>query len=226
MKGRPACYHHGGKTPNGIAAPGLRHGRYSKDLSVNLAAQYQQALDDPTVHSILDEIALTETRLRVLLQRCTKGDLGKAWEQLDEEWRVFVVARAAQDAQGMRESLQKIATVIDKGRTDYLLWGEISDKIKLLAELRLKEHKRLLDLESVMTADRALLVFGMLKQAVYRAVTHHADAVTARAILTAVQDDIRTFDTRSVAQPRVYRGDGPTDVVDGAAYTDLSGTPV
>src|SRR5258708_37054514 len=44
---REECYHHGGKTPRGIASPNFKHGRYSKSLPARMRERYEEALADP-----------------------------------------------------------------------------------------------------------------------------------------------------------------------------------
>lgn len=69
MHGRDVCLAHGGKTPRGAASPHFKTGRYSRSLPGHLVAAYEQALHDPTLLSLRDEIALSEAMLATLLQQ-------------------------------------------------------------------------------------------------------------------------------------------------------------
>ena len=208
VRGMEVCRLHGGKSLRGVAAPWYKTGKYSKELPTQLAAQYQEALRHPEIHALVDEIALGETRLRKLLERIEHNDLGQAWVALDATWKQFTAARSHGDTEGMRQALDDAEGLINRGQTDYLLWNQILDVVKTVADLRLKEHRRMLDLNLVITADRAMLLFGLIEKAVHKAVTIHADPTTARAILVAIQDELRTIDTRGVAQARFP---GPRD---------------
>lgn len=200
--GRNVCHIHGGKTLQGIASGTYKTGKRSKFLPLHLAADYQRALDDPDLHSIADEIALSDARLCELLRRIETNDLGSAWGHLDTAYQQFTACRSAGDVAGMGKALTAMETQIGRGKDDYLLWREISDQVKLLSTLRLQEHRRLVDLESMMSAQQAGLLFGLIQQAVHKAVTTHADADTARRILAAIQADLVRVHARQVDGPQ------------------------
>ena len=204
--GRNVCHIHGGKTLQGVASGLYRHGKYSKFLPLSLAADYQRARDDPDLHSLTDEIALSDARLCELLRRVETSDLGAAWTHLDSAYQAFTACRSVGDVTGMGRALSAMESQIGRGKTDYLLWREISDQVKLLGTLRLQEHKRLVDLESMMSAQQAQLFFGLIQQAVHKAVTTHADADAARRILAAIQADLVRLAGRTVDDARVLAG--------------------
>ena len=202
MRGSHVCYHHGGRSRKGIAHPGLTQGgKYSKLLPLKLATAYAEARADPDLHALIDEIALTEARVRELLGRLDSSDLGHAWTQLDAAWQAFARCRSAGDVPGMQAALADLEPVIARGAQDYLLWGEISNAVKLLADLRLKEHRRLVDLQTMISAERANVVFGLLLRSVHSAVITHAAPDVASTILVTIQDAIRGLDLHAVAGP-------------------------
>lgn len=61
------CNLHGGKTPNGIALPQTKTGRYSKYLPTELLDNYQAALADSELLSVRDEIALVDAKIGQIL---------------------------------------------------------------------------------------------------------------------------------------------------------------
>lgn len=64
------CRMHGGKQPApGITHPNTKTGRYSKDIPTRLAAGYQQALSDPDLLQLNDEIRLTDSLITDLMDR-------------------------------------------------------------------------------------------------------------------------------------------------------------
>ena len=204
--GRNVCHIHGGKTRQGVATTNYRHGKYSKFLPLTLAADYQRARDDPDLHSLTDEIALSDARLCELLRRVEHNDLGAAWTHLDAAYQTFQQRRSTGDVAGMGKALSAMEAQIGRGKADYLLWREISEQVKLLGTLRLQEHKRLVDLESMMTAQQAQLFFGLIQQAVHKAVTTYADTDSARRILAAIQADLVRLAGRAVDDARVLAG--------------------
>ena|ERR1041385_7461737 len=200
MRGSHLCYHHGGATPKGIAAPQMTTGKYSRFLSLRLASHYHDALADPDIHSIKDEVGLAEARLKDLLSRTESSDLGHAWLTLDAAWQEFARCRTLGDVAGMGVALAQVEAQVARGKADYLLWSDITDKLKLLSDLRLKEHKRLIDLQAMITEERALLIFGLIMQAIREAVLKYAEKDTASHILRDIQEAVREHDLRVVPQ--------------------------
>src|SRR5262245_19691930 len=76
------CSKHGGKSLVGPAAPGFRHGRYSKLLPVQLAARFDEAKADPELLGLRDEIALVDARIADVLERMERGESSKTWSNL------------------------------------------------------------------------------------------------------------------------------------------------
>src|SRR3972149_6206199 len=76
------CHIHGGKSPSGVASPHFKTGRYSKDMPLHLAARYQQAVHDPQLLSLRDDVAVCESRISELLQRVSTGDERTRWDAL------------------------------------------------------------------------------------------------------------------------------------------------
>ncbi|MGI8403704.1 MAG: hypothetical protein ACR2OE_02845 [Thermomicrobiales bacterium] len=69
MRGRNVCLAHGGKTPRGAASPHFKTGRYSRSLPGRLVAAYEEALNDPRLLSLRDDIALTDAMLMETLSQ-------------------------------------------------------------------------------------------------------------------------------------------------------------
>lgn len=80
MIGKTVCYHHGGKTPSGIAAPSFRTGRYSKHLPTRLLATYEDAKRDPNLLVLQDELALVDARISFLLSNPNQSE--DTWEEI------------------------------------------------------------------------------------------------------------------------------------------------
>ena len=74
---------HGGKTPQGIALPQTKHGRYSKHLPTRLLANYEAAKSDPDLLVMHDEIALVDARINELLEGSdTATAAQQAWPEI------------------------------------------------------------------------------------------------------------------------------------------------
>ena len=162
VPGMDACHWHGGRSLRGLAHPVTKHGRYSKDLPTRLAADYHAALADPDLLSVRQQIAVQESRYLELLRRLREGDAGTIWPDLLKAKAAFGLARTTGDIPKMHATMATIEALIDHGQQDYALWRAIGEASDRLATLRLTEHKRLVDLKQVVTADKALLLVGML----------------------------------------------------------------
>ncbi|CAN5692268.1 hypothetical protein BH24GEM1_BH24GEM1_31800 [soil metagenome] len=85
VTGRATCRMHGGTAPRGVASHSWRHGRYSKAVPARLLASYQDALGDPDLVALRDELALTDARMQEVL-RALPADLSPidrdAWTEL------------------------------------------------------------------------------------------------------------------------------------------------
>lgn len=62
------CRMHGGGNPKGFAHPNTVTGRYSKHLPTRAIAEFQQALHDPELLSLRNDIALIDVRLNELVR--------------------------------------------------------------------------------------------------------------------------------------------------------------
>jgi len=173
-----------------MASPNYRHGKYSADLPTKLAADYQVAISDPEIHALNHEIGVIESRYRDLLRRAESSDLGHAWLTLAQAWEAYRAAAEPDEACRARDALEK---TIRRGAQDYLLWQNIQDTTKLLSTLRLQEHRRVVDLELVMTEQQMLQALSVIETAVYESVMAHVDVVTGRAILADVQTKVARF---------------------------------
>ncbi len=189
VKGRQKCRFHGGTQKRGIAHHSFQHGKFSVELPAQYAADYQAAIRDPEIHALTHEIGVIEARYRELLRRSATSDLGHIWIALQQGWQVFLDAADA-DRQRAQDAVERI---MQRGLQDYLLWQNIQETTKTLATLRYQEHKRLLDLQTVMTEQQMLQMLGLIERALYEAATAHVDVKTARALLADAQTRVRRF---------------------------------
>lgn len=123
MRGHTVCLAHGGRTPRGEASPHFKTGRYSRSLPGHLAATYEQALADPRLLSLREDIALTDAMIcDQLAQLSDEGPdpsdraiwhevsrlIGQRRRLVDSEVRHMVLARemlTAEEAMAMARAL-------------------------------------------------------------------------------------------------------------------------
>lgn len=195
LAGRTRCRIHGGLSKSGSEVASFKTGRYSKALPLRLAARYEQARSDPDLHSIRDEIALAETRLQDLLTRADTSDLGHAWLQLDAASAAFERAMGSGDTAAMRKELDAMRASIQRGASDYLLWQEVRTLWRDLADLRLKDHKRLVDLQAMLSIEEANVLLGGFILFVRRLLMERLDESTRKPIFTDIQAYLTQLDT-------------------------------
>ena len=188
VTGRDVCYHHGGKTPRGIASPQTTHGRYSKHLPTRLAALYQEAQNDDELLNLRDDIALVETRLKELVGRVEAGDAGTAWQGVQNSYRALRVGMQRKDTVMIQQSLTDLDGFIEKGMAERGLWQEITGLLDQRRRLTESERKRLIEAQQTITAERAMLLVGAIVGIIKA-------NVTDRATLAKISADIERLVT-------------------------------
>lgn len=185
------CYHHGGATPRGHALPQTTHGRYSKDLPTRLAARYEEAANDPDLLQLDSEIHLTDAMIRDRLSTLDTGESGRLWKALKQEWSAFAAARRTGDTAAMTVSLAQIEALINRGVADWSARQEILDMVERRRKLVDSEGKRRVQMQQMITPDRAMLLVSALADTVMR---HVSDA----DIRAAIARDVERLITRPV----------------------------
>lgn len=177
------CRLHGGKTPKGIAAGSFKHGRHSKDLPARLAQSYQEALQDPNLMALRDDIALIETRLYDLLKRVDSGESGKLWRDSQSAYKDLVKALRAQDTKEINNALFELDLLLQKGVSDYAAWDEVSKTLEQRKRLIESERKRLVESQQMITNDRLMVLIAAITDTIRR---HVPD----RGTLVSISGDI------------------------------------
>lgn len=185
LKGKTRCAKHGANLE--VAGPGnpaYKHGRYSKYMPPRLQERYQVALQDPTLLSSREDIALLDARLEDLLRRADTGEAGKTWEQLKQARVEVLQARSRRDAEGVQAAFQEILNLIQAGYADHLTWDDIRATVMDRNKLVRSEQRRLVDMRQMVTVDR-LVVFVQVLAGVILEEVH--DKSVARRLVGRVQ---------------------------------------
>lgn len=184
------CRMHGGSTPMGMALPQFKTGRYSKVLPARLAARYQEALSDPALLELREEVSLLDARLSDLLQRVETGESGEVWKLLRAMFAEFNRARAAGKVPEMQAALHDIEGLIVRGLADYAAWQEVGGVLEQRRKLVESERKRLVEMQQMITSEQAMVMLA----AVVDTVRRH---VTDRTALAAISADIARLTVRA-----------------------------
>lgn len=185
VTGYKVCRFHGaGNVHKG--RPGGRprtSGRYSKYLPERLVERYEEAATDPELLAMRDDVALLDTRLADMLKRVESGESGKVWELLGSAYASLQVARNNGDGEGFAIALSEIGDAIRRGRGDYAAWSEILEILESRRRLVESERKRLVEMQQMITAERAVILITAIVEVIRQYVT---DRETRNAISAAI----------------------------------------
>jgi hypothetical protein len=166
MEGRTVCYHHGGKTPVGLAAPNYQTGRYSRYLPARLLERYHEAASDPQLLELQAEIALIDARLGELLGRVDTGESGRRWRRAQAAAADYRAAlKRGEDVDAARDAL--FAAIL-AGVQDEAAWADIHATIEQRRKLAESERKRLVETNQTITVERAMLIIAGLTDIIRR----------------------------------------------------------
>jgi hypothetical protein len=169
MIGKTKCRMHGGKTPKGISSPHFKTGRYSKG-NANLVAKYNEALANPTILSLKEDLATVDVRLNALWSQLEGSGTQQAWVDLDKQFKKLVKAQRAKDADTSTEALNEIGRLIQDGSKDTRLWSEfanLQDHRRKLFESQSRHYERE---KSYTSNDILLLTFGAVLELISKTV--------------------------------------------------------
>lgn len=181
VTGRNVCYHHGGKTRQGVSSGTWKDGTHSKYLPKRMLDDYQASLDDPNKLALDNEIALIDSRLKDLLRRVDVGESAHAWKQLRETVREYDAARLAGDATGTALAVNTLMDQVRKGGGDIAAWNEIMGLVERRRRLVESERKRLVQAQQLIASAEVL---GLL-HVIALAVKQHVRDPKAVAAVTA-----------------------------------------
>lgn len=168
------CRMHGGTSLSGPAHPNLTVGRYSKHLPTRMGERYQQALTDPELLAMREEVALIDSRLSDVLSRVDTGESGAIWAELQKAWKVFRTGPIPKRA----EAAARISELISDGASDYEAWQEVREIVDQRARLVANERQRLVQMQQMLSVEQAMTLMAAVADAVKKHV-HDRDALAA-----------------------------------------------
>lgn len=168
------CRIHGGKSLSGLASPTIATGRYSKHLPTRMGERYQQALTDPELLAMREEVALIDSRLSDVLSRVDTGESGKVWADLQKAWKVY---RTGPPDKRM-EAEATISDLISDGASDYEAWAEVREIVDQRARLVANERQRLMQMQQMLSVEQAMTLMAAIADSVRKHVSDR-DALAA-----------------------------------------------
>lgn len=146
------CRKHGGTALVGPANGNYKHGLRSKLVTQHLPERlknaYQATMSDPDAFSLLNEVALIDSRVIDLIQKMDTGESKNAWELLSA-----AVSQVAAEVLDLRDEygedlepvlarIEQIEEYIRKGKSEYSNWKEITSLMRVRAKMVETDAKR------------------------------------------------------------------------------------
>ena len=160
------CHKHGGPTPRGPASPQFKHGRYSRYLPSRLGERYAEALADPDLLALWQDVALVDARLSDLLARVDSGESGQRWQAAQKALAAYMKALGGYDPLARDAALAELAETISTATTDHAAWSEIARLLDQRARLVEGERRRLEAAEQKMTVSEAMALLAAVTETV------------------------------------------------------------
>lgn len=182
VTGAKVCYHHGGRTPKGIASPHLKSGRYSAYLISDLAARYAALSNDDDLLNLQSEIALIDVMVSENLSALQTGESGAFWDAALQQVIDARKAYKGDNYAALEKALDELEALCDHRRLHFAAEKEIREKLDLRRKLTESRRKHLIEAEQVVTTEQAMLLVSSLLDSVRQ-------NVTDRATLSAIQAD-------------------------------------
>lgn len=160
-----------------------------------MLANYQEALADPDVLAMHEELAVLLARIADLLARVDTGESGAHWRGIRQGLADVRRATQRQDTAAAAAALREMERLADLGVADYRAWQEVLTTIELYRRLVDTERRRLEAAQQMITTDRSMLLVAALVDAVRRHVDDRRvlDAIGRELDRLVVADGARSL---------------------------------
>lgn len=189
------CRLHSGNIPMGAKTHSFMFGKYSKAMPARLVERYQEALADPNLSALADEMALVESRLADLMNKADEGGAQAIFADIGEAFLSFKFANQDGDRAKQLEAVRRLEQLINKGKHEAGVWSEINKLIETKRKLSLAETQRLKTLDQFIPVDQANALMAALLNAVRAEVT---DEDVLKNVASRFQEIIATEHPRRV----------------------------
>jgi hypothetical protein len=201
VTGYTVCQVHGAGAPRKGRAGGrpanhnlVTVGRYSKHLPTRLVEDYEKSLKDPELLNLRDEISIIDTRIVDVMGRVDSGEAGTLWHKARSNFIDMQAAIAAQNVEDMQRSINMLNTVLGQGIGDWHAWDEVTKLMEQRRRLVESERKRLVEMNQVITSERALILIAAIVDIIK---THVIEKPTLKAITWEIETLLKFGNDRS-----------------------------
>lgn len=158
----------------GILSPRYKHGRYSKYMPTRLLNRYAEAIDDPELLAMKEDIGLIDARIADVLGRVDTGEAGLTWKTLKTTYSDFKDAMRLHDGDRMAVDMQEIEKLLGKGYGDYVAWSEVTSLLEQRRRLVESERKRLVEMKQMITVEDTLSLIMRITNVIKETITDPA----------------------------------------------------
>lgn len=164
------CRFHGGRTPKGADSVHFKHGRYAKVIrkSSPLSEAYQRALNDPTLLSLNDEIAVMVAKLEQVMARIQAGESNAGWSAVHHSLEAIEQAIEREDADAAVKHLRSAIAVAEGGLGEEAAWAEYIRYTNQLRKLIASETRHRAMMRLTITPERLHIFQLQLQEAARR----------------------------------------------------------
>jgi len=169
-----------------MASPKFKTGRYSRYLPAQLHERYDLARTDGDLLSLRDDVALLDTRITDVVSKLDTGEGLDLWAELKAVYQAVLAARDEDNPEGVATGLSRMGEVLEQGAAQERVWAKVIPLLDQRRKLVESERKRLVELQQVITVEKAMV----LVSALVHAVSKH---VTDRSALNAISAEFGTL---------------------------------
>jgi hypothetical protein len=180
------CRLHGGLTPGGLASPHFKHGRYSRFLPARLTQAYKDAVADPLLLSLRDEIGLIDSRIADRLSRSVAGESPANWRVLLEAVDAAISARSLHHESELSLQLAVLKILVTRGTNDDAAWADIRELVQERRRLVEAERRHSIETQRAIPVERVMVLLAAIMNAI-------STKVTDPATLAAINEEIQAL---------------------------------
>lgn len=167
------CRQHGGMSDRGAASHSFKTGEYSEYMPHALGERLENFMNDPTISSLREDLALADTRLSMKLEEIEGMETGQRWEELEERAAELDVALRNDDPATANQALREIQRIIQEGAEEKEHWDEIFDIMEQKRKLAETENKRIKASSNTLTPEEASMLIDVMVQLMKDVVEEH-----------------------------------------------------
>ena len=131
-----------------------------------------EAIGDPNLLDFRQDIALLSARLMELLQT---GESAPLWSSAQKAVVELKTAFTQKNTEGIFRWLRDLEDLVTRGNADSLRWQEIYELANNVASLKDKEHRRLIAMQQMITAEHFIGLLGQIAMIAKQSIRHEDD---------------------------------------------------